>query len=109
MGGNPEHKQNPGDFGLTPPSAPRTGKSLCDAVSIFDRDTATKLLRKGLKKGLVSDRSSGDWPQNVWAVTEAGEPLEAQLENPANGTYHGYPIPASDPFYREVIKRWNES
>jgi len=22
-GGNPEHKRNPGDFGLTPPSQPR--------------------------------------------------------------------------------------
>ena len=23
----------------------------------------------------------GDWPQNVWAVSDAGWPLEAQLEN----------------------------
>jgi len=29
-GGNPEHKKNPGDFGLTPPADPRPGKSLCD-------------------------------------------------------------------------------
>jgi len=27
-GGNPEHKKNPGDFGLSPPSDPRPGKSL---------------------------------------------------------------------------------
>lgn len=27
-GGNPEHKRNPGNFGLTPPSGPRPGKSL---------------------------------------------------------------------------------
>lgn len=25
--GNPEHKRNPGDFGLEPPSSPRLGKS----------------------------------------------------------------------------------
>ena len=36
-GGNPEHKKNPGDFGLTPPSGLRAGKSLCDTVSIFSR------------------------------------------------------------------------
>lgn len=28
--GNPEHKRNPGDYGLDPPSAPRPGKTLCD-------------------------------------------------------------------------------
>lgn len=27
-GGNPEHKRNPGDFGLSPPALPRQGKSL---------------------------------------------------------------------------------
>ena len=26
--GNPEHKRNPGDFGLNPPSSPRAGKTL---------------------------------------------------------------------------------
>ena len=36
-GGNPEHKKNPGDFGLTPPSSPRSAKSLCDSVSIFKK------------------------------------------------------------------------
>lgn len=44
-GGNPEHKRNPGDFGLAPPSAPRPGKTLCDEVQIFTRTEALKLLR----------------------------------------------------------------
>lgn len=35
-GGNPEHKRSPGDFGLTPASGPRPGKSLCDAAKIFN-------------------------------------------------------------------------
>ena len=34
-GGDPEHKRNPGDFGLTPPNGPRQRKSLCEAVGIF--------------------------------------------------------------------------
>ncbi|MDV7900023.1 hypothetical protein R4J99_31225, partial [Pseudomonas aeruginosa] len=35
-----------------------------------------------------------------------GIPLEAQLENPETGQYHGYPMPDSDPFASEVISRW---
>ncbi len=106
-GGNPEHKKNPGDFGLTPPSRPRAGKSLCDDVRIFSRQVALKLLQDGLLKGLVSERTNGRWPKNIWSVTENGEPLEAQLENPDTGAYHGYPMPKSDPLAAEVISQWN--
>lgn len=107
-GGNPEHKKNPGDFGLTPPSDPRPGKSLCDIANIDNRTIACDLLREGLSRGLVSDRFVNGWPKNVWAVTQGGIPLEAQLENPINGVYHGYPMPDSDPFAAEIIKRWEE-
>lgn len=55
-GGNPEHKKNPGDFGLTPPADPRQGKSLCDTAGIFRRNEAEKLIKTGLRNGLVSDR-----------------------------------------------------
>ena len=106
-GGNPEHKRNPGDFGLTPPSAPRSGKSLCDAVQIFSKSTALDLLQQGIRKGLVSDRFEGKWPKNIWSVTPDGTPLEAQLENPDTGSYHGYPMPQSDPFAAEVIAKWS--
>lgn len=105
-GGNPEHKKNPGDFGLTPPSDPRQGKALCDVAKIFRRDEAEKLLQAGLIKGLVSDRMAGKWPKNVWSVTDNGFALEAQLENPDLGTYHGYPMPETDPLSLEVIRRW---
>lgn len=106
-GGNPEHKKNPGDFGLTPPSHPRLGKSLCDDVGIFSRKIALKHLKSGLSKGLISERFNGDWPQNIWSVTEDGKPLEAQLENPIAGTYHGYPMPEGDPLAADVVQRWN--
>jgi len=36
--GNPEHKRNPGDFGLTPPSSPRPDKTLCDGVASYRAD-----------------------------------------------------------------------
>ncbi|MBO3707203.1 MAG: hypothetical protein J5X21_12455 [Candidatus Accumulibacter sp.] len=105
-GGNPEHKKNPGDFGLVPPSDPRQGKSLCDFAKILKRNEAEALLRAGLCKGLVSDRMVGDWPKNVWAVTEDGLAVEAQLESPDLGTFHGYPMPETDPLSLEVIRRW---
>ena len=78
------------------------GKTLCDKAAIVSRDTALDLLRDGLRRGLVSRQQREGWPQNVWAITPAGEPLEAQLES--NGVYHGYPMPENDPF-REVVMR----
>lgn len=105
-GGNPEHKKNPGDFGLTPPSDPRQGKSLCDAAKVFRRADAEALLKKGLKRGTVSDRMEDAWPKNVWSVTEDGIAMEAQLENSDLGSYHGYPMPETDPLSQEVIRRW---
>lgn len=106
-GGNPEHKRNPGDFGLTPPADPRQGKSLCDVAGIFKRAVALQHLQEGLRKGLVSDRVESGWPKNIWSVTPNGIPLEAQLENPVQGSYHGYPMPESDPLASEVLQRWN--
>ena len=105
-GGNPEHKRNPGDFGLTPPSSPREGKTLCDDAEIFKRAEARALLKEGLRRGLVSVQKRNGWPQNVWAVSENGTALEAQLENAATGQYHGYPMLYDDPLRLEVIARW---
>lgn len=107
-GGNPEHKRNPGDFGLKPPSDPRPGKSLCDVVNIFSRKIALEHLKAGLRCGLVDERCKGEWPQNIWSVTDDGSALEAQLENSETGTYHGYPMPESDPLADEVIKQWEK-
>lgn len=106
-GGNPEHKRNPGNFGLTPPSAPRPDKALCDDCGIVDKSTAEFLLSEGAKRGTVSVQMKGQWPQNIWAVTEDGYPLEAQLENQTLGTYHGYPMPEADPMRNEILERWH--
>lgn len=110
-GGNPEHKRNPGDFGLTPSARLRADKTACNEVGITERRVALRLLREGIRKGLVSDQARGpeQFPQNVWAVTEDGYPLEAQLENPGTGSYHGYPMPVADPFREVVVERWNRN
>ena len=108
-GGNPEHKRNPGDFGLTPPAAPRRGKSLCDDAGVFRRRDALKLLQEGLITGLIDHRwRADDWPPLVWAVTAEGIPMEAQYqqEYQQGGAYHGYPMPAADPLRDAIAEAW---
>jgi hypothetical protein len=106
-GGNPEHKRNPGDFELNPPSQPRQGKTLCDDAAIFARAAALELLKQGIRKGLVSTQERDGWPQNVWAVAPNGVALEAQREG--GGRYHGYPMPMNDPLREVVVQRWEQS
>lgn len=88
-GGNPEHKRNPGDFGLSPPALPRQGKSLCDDTGIVRRQDAVALLKHAFERGLVSVQERNGWPQNIWAVTDEGIAVEGMLENPTSGAYHG--------------------
>ena len=109
--GSPYHKRNPGDFGLTPPSHPLPDKTLCDSVGIFSKAIATRLLRTGVEAGMVSEQTRGGFPQNIWVVDKNGYPLEAELENRIQGTYHGYPLALNDPFRRQVLASWstNES
>jgi hypothetical protein len=106
--GNPAHKRDPGDFGLTPPASPRRDKTLCDDAGIFERAAAQSLLESGIRRGLVSSRhGAGDnFPQNIWAVSDEGIAFEAQLENPLQGTYHGYPLPDTDPLEEQVLAWW---
>jgi hypothetical protein len=109
-GGKPDHKRNPGDFGLTPPAQPRDHKSLCDSVKIFKRAEALALLRKGVRHGMISEWDGvNGFPKNIWSMTGDGVPMEAQLENPGNGTYHGYPLEVNDPFRDSVIEKWNKN
>jgi len=108
-GGNPEHKRNPGDFDLTPPASPRSAKSLCDTVEIFERKRALEYLKQGIDRNMISVNEVNGWPQNIWAIDENGNAPEAQLENRETGAYHGYPLPKNDPFAQKVIERWSMS
>jgi hypothetical protein len=105
--GNPEHKRNPGDFALAPPLGPRPGKTLCDEAGIFNKAVAQRLLREGIRRGLVSRQGGAGYPKNIWAVSDEGFPMEAQLENSGDGSYHGYPMPEDDAFREIVIEKWN--
>lgn len=105
-GGNPQHKKRPADYQLHPPTSPRPHKTLCDADRVFRKAEAEDLLRKGLLRGMVSIQTRNGWPQNVWSVLDEAEPFEAELENPEQGIYHGYPMPLADTFREEVLREW---
>jgi hypothetical protein len=107
--GNPVHKKNPGDFGLNPPSSPRADKTLCDQARIFQKEAAAALLREAVLKGMISEQERNGFPQQIWAVSTNGIPLEAQLENQNRGTYHGYPLLPSNPLWREVLTNWEKT
>jgi hypothetical protein len=105
-GGNPEHKRSPADYGLTPPVQPRPGKTRCDGNRQILKEEATEILRNGLLKGMFSQCEASQWPKNIWSVSAMDEVFEAQLENVAQGTYHGYPLPENDDFRRVVKQEW---
>lgn len=107
--GSPLHKRNPGNFGLTPPAAPRPDKTLCDEAGIFSRRLANELFGKGIERGLVSEVTGYDrFPKYIWIVDEDGRVFEANYGGSHNGCYHGYPIRHSDPLFEQIGKAWNQ-
>ena len=102
--GNPAHKRSPGDFGLTPPAAARAHATLCDDAGVLCKGEARKLLKEGVKLGLVDDRIRGEFPQIIWALNSKGIVFEAQLENADQGQYHGYPMAMNDPLRAEIVR-----
>lgn len=104
--GSPYHKRNPGDFGLTPPARPRPDKTLCDGINLYRKAEVQALLISGIQRGLVSEQTRGGFPQNVWSLSEEGIPVEAELDDQVQGTYHGYPMTERDPMADLITKEW---
>ena len=103
--GNPVHKKNPGDFGLTPPSGHRRKKSLCDDTGIFSKSEALGHLKEGLRRGIVCERWERGWPKRVWSVMDDGKTVLEAIRD-GEGSYHGYPLPDEDPIAHDVLERW---
>jgi hypothetical protein len=107
--GNPSHKQNPGDFGLTPPAAARADKTLCDEAGVVCRSRAEELLKAAIDRGLASEAmAEGGFPKHLWVVDDGGRVFEAAYGGSKPGRYHGYPIRRSDPLFDEVIAAWKK-
>jgi hypothetical protein len=110
--GSQYHKRHPGNFGLPLPVRPLPWKTSCDEAGITDIHVAQQLLENGICRGMVRapfDAGSDmpQFPDLVWAVSETGQPFEAQLHNSEQGHYHGYPLEPTDAVYAEVLQAWN--
>ena len=105
--GSPYHKRNPGDFGLSPPAAPRRDKTLCDEAGIFKKKEAEALLEKAINVGLVSESENSDgFPRQIWVVDDRGRAFEAIYGGSCRGAYHGYPIRCNEPFFDKLHSAW---
>jgi hypothetical protein len=103
------HKRSPGDFGLTPPAAPRPDKTLCDEAAVMWRAEAQSLLDAAIDAGLVSENEGAPgFPKHLWVVRDDGQVFEAMYGGSTIGAYHGYPIRRNDPFFDELTARWKE-
>lgn len=104
--GNPQHKRNPQDFGLTPPASPRRDATLCDEAGQIKLARAVDLLALAIDNGLVSEVSAaGDYPKQMWAY-DGEYVFEAMYTSGVAGAYHGYPIRQSDPLFEAVVEAW---
>jgi hypothetical protein len=102
--GSPYHKRSPGDFGLTPPAAPRPDKTLCDEAGVTGLAAAKSLLARAIDGGLASEGfGAPGYPKQLWVMTEDGRIFEAMYGGGKLGAYHGYPIRRSDPFFDDVV------
>ncbi len=105
--GSPYHKRNAGDFGLTPPAAPRPDATLCDEANVHSLKAAKKLFEKGIERELVSKATThGGYPKQIWIVDD-GEVFEAMHGGSHDGCYHGYPIRRSDPLHDKIREEWD--
>lgn len=104
--GSPQHKKEPNDFGLIPPTSPRPDKTLCDEAGVLSKAAALPLFQKGVSRGLVSAATTGNgYPKQIWVVD--GEFVyELMYGGSQAGCYHGYPIRRNDPLYGEVRAAW---
>jgi hypothetical protein len=96
------HKRTPGDFGLTPPAAPRPDKTLCDEANVTQRSLADALLARAIEGGLVSDAEGAPgFPKQMWVVDESGQAFEAMY----GGEQHR-PVPRlPDSTYGSLLRR----
>ena len=108
--GSPLHKRNPGDFGLTPPAAPRPDKTLCDEAGVTSRESATRLFGRAVERGLVSEAvTQAGFPRQIWVVDDEKRVFEAMYGGSRDGCYHGYPIRSTDPLCARIRELWEQS
>jgi hypothetical protein len=105
--GSGHHKRCPADYGLERTN-PRPTSSLCDVSRTITLSEATSLLRKCIKRKMVSRLLQDGLPKYVWSVSDAGEVFEAKTHPNTAGIYHGYPLEEQDDMRARVLKTWTQ-
>lgn len=68
---------------------------------------ASSLFALAIDGGLVSEGTeAGDFPRRIWLVHE-GRVFEIKLGGSIAGSYHGYPVRRSNPYFDEIVDAWN--
>ena len=108
-GGSPNHKLHPNDYGFDPPNNPRPSKSPCDDLRPIAKKEAAKLLRDGIRKGMISRTEAGQLPKYIWAVDAQGGVYEAKTKPGQEIHYHGYRLGEDERQMRaEVLSEWEK-
>ena len=98
------HKRNPDAYPFDEPCAPRQNKTLCDLKRPIDFREASQLFAEGIRRGMVSKRTTDGFPVFVWAVDGDGEVYEAKPGDVPN-VYHGYPLAPRDGVFPDLVRR----
>ena len=101
------HKLHARDYRFIPSVNPRPSKSSCDDVRYVPPNEASRLFRRGIELGMVSEFAGDGVPKYVWAVDAKGEAYEAKTNPAREISYHGYRLSDDDAEMRDyVIKEW---
>jgi hypothetical protein len=102
--GSGHHKRYPLDYGFERTN-PVPTKSMCDMRRPVGFADSTRLIKAGIRRGMVSDLSRG-FPKYIWSVDADGIVYEAKTDQSANGGYHGYPLENDDVVRDYVLVEW---
>jgi len=107
--GSSLHKLRPGDYGFVPSHNPRPSKSPCDEIRPVLHGEASRLFRRGIELGMVSEFAKDGVPKYVWAVDGDDEVYEAKTKPEREIEYHGYRISDDErDMRRYVLDEWRQ-
>lgn len=100
--GSPHHKRIPVNYGFPKRTAPRPGKSLCDASRTVSPSKAARLFRDAISRGMISTYRVNRLAKYVWAAADDDRAHQAKLEKGAS-SYHGYELGDNEASLRAIV------
>lgn len=60
------------------------------------QDMLSEWVAEAIRKGAISGNFRGDYPSEIWYMTEDGKVYKGRITNQGLGEYHGFPIPKEE-------------